>query len=147
MTDQINQFRGPLKCSKGKLAIQVGGGILWSKMSGTVEVVAEDGSSCLLKRCMYVPGLGISLVSARRFCKDGIVGLHDSRNMYFKRIRNSMKFKKDDKTILHAYQNNGLYVLKSIFTENIERALVAHSETDRLPIRKYVKPQSSLEHI
>ena len=116
MTDKLDLFRGPLRTLKRRKPIQVGGGMLGSDHCGTAEVVAEDGSSCLLKNTLLVPNLGINLISARRLCKDGIEGHFDAENMYFK---------KDNKTLIHAQQDNGLYLVKSISKDCPDKAFSA----------------------
>ncbi|KAI1002675.1 hypothetical protein K3495_g5522 [Podosphaera aphanis] len=137
MTDQLKLFRGPLEKLKKKRQIQVGGSILRSEARGTVRVEANDGSFCYLKDCLFVPGLGINLISARCLCRDGIVGIHDSKNIYFKKLDEFLQFKNDHKTFLHAKQKNGLYMLKSIFSENPELAFVSNES--------YVQRSSSIE--
>ena len=123
MTDKLDLFRGPLRTLKRRKPIQVGGGILGSDHCGTAEVVAEDGSSCLLKNTLLVPKLGINLISARRLCKDGIEGHFDAENMYFK---------KDNKILIHAQQDNGLYLVKSISKDCLEKAFSALQDQSAL---------------
>ena len=119
MTDKLNLFRGPLRTLKRHKDIQVGGGMLRSDHCGTAEVVADDGSSCLLKDTLLVPNLGINLISARRLCKDGIEGHFDAENMYFK---------KDNNILIHAQQNNGLYLVKSISKDCPDKAFSAFQD-------------------
>ncbi|KAI0999270.1 hypothetical protein K3495_g8924 [Podosphaera aphanis] len=135
MTNQFKLFRGPLEKLKKKRQIQVGGGILWSEARGTVRVKANDGSFYYLKDCLFVPGLGINLISAQCLCRDGIVGIHDSKNMYFKKLDEFLQFRNDHKTFLHAKQKNGLYMLKSIFSETPELAFVSNeSKSVKSPV-------------
>ena len=119
MTDKPNLFRGPLRSFKRHKDIQVGGGMLRSDHYGTAKVVADDGSSCLLKNTLLVPNLGVNLISARRLCKDGIEGHFDAENMYFK---------KDNKTLIHAQQHNGLYLVKSISKDCPDKAFSAFQD-------------------
>jgi hypothetical protein len=119
MTDKLNLFRGPLRTLEQRKAIQVGGGMLSSWQCGTAKVVAEDGSSCLLRNTLFVPGLGVNLISARRLCKDGIEGHFDAKNMYFK---------KDNRRLIHAQQQDGLYLVKSISKDCPETAFPAFQE-------------------
>jgi hypothetical protein len=125
MTHEPNLFRGPLQRLRRRRPIQVGGGMLWSEMRGTVEVVARDGSSCLLRNCLFVPNLGVNLISARRLCKDGIIGMHDSKDMYFKSLNRPLNFGNDDNTLIHAQQSNGLYFVKSFSRRCKEIAFLA----------------------
>ena len=83
---------------------------------GTAKVIAEDGSSCLLKNTLLVLKLGINLISARRLCKDRIKGHFNAKNMYFK---------KDNKILIHAQQDNSLYLVKLISKDCLEKAFSA----------------------
>ena len=67
--------------------------MLGSDHCRTAKVVAEDGSSYLLKNTLLVLKLGINLILARRLCKDRIKGHFNTKNMYFK---------KDNKILIYA---------------------------------------------
>jgi len=82
----------------------------------TAEVVAEDSSSCLLKNTLLVLKLGINLILARHLCKDRIKGHFNAKNMYFK---------KDNKILIHAQQDNSLYLVKLILKDCLEKAFSA----------------------
>ena len=79
----------------------------------TAEVVAEDGSSYLLKNTLLVLKLGINLILARRLCKDRIKGHFNTKNIYFK---------KDNKILIHTQQDNSLYLIKLILKDCLEKA-------------------------
>jgi len=64
--------------------IRVGGGELHARHRGTVDVICEDGSSMVLADVLYVPRLGINLLSGRRMCQMGLEGAFDAENLYFK---------------------------------------------------------------
>ena len=80
------------------------------------KVVTEDSSSYLLKNTLLVLKLGIKLILARRLCKDRIKGHFNAKNMYFK---------KDNKILIHAQQDNSLYLIKSILKDCLEKAFSA----------------------
>ena len=80
MTDQLNLFRGPLKNVK-RTTIQVGGGKMYSSHRGAAEVKCKDGSSAVIRNTLYVPNLGVSLLSAKRLCLDGMKGSFDQSNI------------------------------------------------------------------
>ena len=90
--------------------------MLRSDHCGTAKVVTEDGSSCLLKNTLLVPNLGINLILVRRLCKDRIKGHFNTKNMYFK---------KDNKTLIYTQQDNGLYLVKSISKDYLDKAFSA----------------------
>lgn len=81
--------------------------------------MAEDGSSCLLRNTLFVLGLGVNLISARRLCKDRIEGHFNATDMYFK---------KDKKRLIHAQQENSLYLVKLISKDCPEKAFPAFQE-------------------
>lgn len=63
MTDQISLFRGPLKLLPLKKLIKVGGGILSASHEGDAVMEDRKGNKVILKRVLFVPGLGVNLVS------------------------------------------------------------------------------------
>ena len=79
----------------------------------TAKVIAEDSSSYLLKNTLLVLKLGINLILARRLCKDRIKGHFNTKNIYFK---------KDNKILIHAQQDNSLYLIKLILKDCLEKA-------------------------
>ncbi|KAI0991350.1 hypothetical protein K3495_g16837, partial [Podosphaera aphanis] len=107
MTDQIHLFRGKLK-RINTITIQVGGGTLKSSHRGTVKVKCADGSSGIAKKVFYVPNLGVNLLSAKRLCKTGMKGFFDEKNVWIK---------DGEKIVIHAVQNDGLYIVKHIANE------------------------------
>ena len=116
MTDQKNLFRGPLIRLPRRVSIQVGGGVLYSSQRGIAEIVCKDGSSCLIRDTLFVPKLGVNLVSAKRLCKNGLTGSFDDTRM---------DFKDGKKTVIQAEQDQGLYIVKHISKSLQSRALVA----------------------
>ena len=51
---------------------------------GVENIVCKNESSITLLDTLYVPGLGVNLLSARRVCEAGLVGSFDDNNMFFK---------------------------------------------------------------
>lgn len=105
MTDQLHLFRDDSLRETSKVNIQVGGGRLISNQRGTARVDALDGTSMYLDNVLFVPSLGINLLSAKKLCKNGLKGSFDEDN-----IRISDR----NKTVITAKQTCGLYVVNHI---------------------------------
>ena len=67
--------------------IQVGRGEIYSEYTREVVIICEDGSRGLLRDVLYVPRLGINLLSVRRICDARLKGRLDSTRIYFKKDR------------------------------------------------------------
>ena len=85
MSDQLALFRSLKRCSRR--TIQVGGGEMYSEYTGEVVTICEDSSRGLLWDVLYVPGLGINLLSIRKIYNTGLKGKLDSIRIYFKKDR------------------------------------------------------------
>ena len=105
MTDQIHLFRTETLVSTAQVPIQVGGGHLYSTKKGTAKVDAKDKSSGYLENVLYVPKLGVNLISAKKLCKGGLTGTFDDENIWITR---------GNKEVLEAKQSKGLYVVNKI---------------------------------
>ncbi|CCE33421.1 related to retrotransposon HobS hobase [Claviceps purpurea 20.1] len=103
MSDQPSLFRSMIKIKPRR--IRVGGGELQACEKGTVEMVCSDGSSMLLSDVLYVPKLGINLMSGRKMCQAGLRGTFNSQYMYFNH---------GDKKIITAKMVDGLYVVSHV---------------------------------
>ena len=82
MTDQCQLFRSlvPIK----HCTIRVGGGKLYSWHMGVCELRVPSGRTVLLKDVLFVPNLGVNLLSSRKICSQpGVKGSFDSQTMYF----------------------------------------------------------------
>ena len=97
--------RQTIKVSKGKL---------YSTSIGIAKIVAENGSA-LLKDVLYVPKLGVNLLSGKRVCQQGLQGSFDE---------NTMNFSQDGKAIIQASQQDSLYIVKSIAKGYSEEAFI-----------------------
>ncbi len=80
MTDQLRLFSG-LLTSIRRRTIKVGGGKLYSDQCGTAVMRAKNGE-CRLTEVLYVPDLGVSLLSGRRFTKKGLMGSFNDDGLY-----------------------------------------------------------------
>jgi len=80
MTNQLHLF-GDLKPT-AEIPIQVGGGMLYSRQRGTALVSVADGSSCYLENVLYIPKLGVNLISAKKLYKGGYKGAFDEENIW-----------------------------------------------------------------
>jgi hypothetical protein len=111
MSDQPNLFRNlePIK----RRTVKVGGGVLYANHRGTANMVCPDGSSMLLADCLYVPDLGVNLMSARRLCEGGLKGAFNDKKMYFKN---------GNKTIVRATMREGLYIVTNVASGYEEKA-------------------------
>lgn len=57
---------------------------IFADFKGFANLVCKDGSSTLLLDTLYVPGLGVNLISAQRLYEAGSKGSFDDKSMYFK---------------------------------------------------------------
>jgi hypothetical protein len=103
MSDQRSLFRflNPIKPKR----VKVGGGELRSDHMGDAELVCADGSSMLLADVLYVPKIGVNLLSVRRLCQAGLRFSGDENNLYLKDGK---------RKIVKAKMQNGLYVVSHI---------------------------------
>lgn len=136
MTDQLQLFRKPLEIIKRR-AVKVGGGRLYTYRKGTVEMRMKNGRSALLSDVLFVPKLGVNLLSGRKICASGLKGHFDS---------NKMKFKDGEKTIITAQVSGGVYVVNNIAKGFDESAFQAVSRT-RYPDYPFLAQDESEQQI
>ena len=103
MTDLPSLFRRLITIPK--VTIQVRGGKLFSEQMGTMKVEAKDGTYFWMEDCLLVPDLGITLVSAKQLCKQGLTGA-------FNHTKLQMSIK--DHIVIVAQQRRGLYAIDHI---------------------------------
>ena len=60
---------------------KVRGGELVARHIGNAKLQCIDGSSIVLKDVLYVPNIGVNLVSARRLCQAGLKDSFDDSHM------------------------------------------------------------------
>ena len=105
MTDQLHLFRGPLK-KVGKKSVQVGGNArLRIEGAGQVQVQTKGGVMNL-SNVLYVPDLGVNLLSGAALCNMGLQGSFDKRALYMHDKKGSL--------ILKAVKQNGIYIVNRI---------------------------------
>ena len=97
--------------------IKVRGGVMYANQMGTVDMMCKDGSSLLLKDVLYVPGLGINLLSARRVCQAGLYGVFTNTKMYF--------MNKEKEKIISAKMSDGLYIVTHVAAGYKEKAFAS----------------------
>jgi hypothetical protein len=100
MTDQLSFFRGTLKKKvRSSSVLDVGGTRLRVESVSKIRIQTEEGKMTLLN-VLYIPGLGINLLSRGALYK---AGLHGSFN----------------KGVIYMRADNGSLVLKAIKRDNI----------------------------
>ena len=105
MTDDLNLFiSGSLRRIKKRL-IKVGGGFLYSRMKGIARVQDREGRMILLKDTLYVPKLGVSLLSCRRMCEQGLKGSFDDKALYLHQ---------GTQLVMRAKIKKGLYIIDKV---------------------------------
>jgi hypothetical protein len=108
MTDLDALFSEPLKpCRR---SIQVGGGRLWSDGIGTAVIKLENNRQVFLEDTLHVPGMGCTLVSAKKLLGSKLIGQFDDHRMLFSR-------RSDNVPLIEATMRNGLYIISQIAKE------------------------------
>ena len=136
MTDQRQLFRSltPVK----RRTIRVGGGKLYSWHMGVCELRVPSGRVVLLKDVLFVPKLGVNLLSSQRICSQPYVkGSFDSQRMYFTR---------GNEKIMRADIQGGIYIVSWLAKGLEETAfyVTAPIETNQRFLRTVVKESSLL---
>jgi hypothetical protein len=80
-----------------------------------------DRTIILVSNCLFVPDLGISLLSIRRLCEAGLKGEIDYKKMYLRR---------GIKIIIEAIMTNGLYLISHVVLKGIKQVAFALTEID-----------------
>ena len=124
MTDDIHLFRGPLNPIRRR-RIRVGGGELWSDKMGTVKMKIKGGNSALLHNVLFVPNLGVNLMSARKVCSNS--SIQGSFDM------NTMVFKLNGTTVIRADVQDGVYLVSRI-TKGFEESAFLSKNIPQLPL-------------
>src|ERR1700712_1457584 len=105
MSDQSILFRELIPISRR--TIRVGGGVLFADYKGVVELRCDGDSCLLLPDVLYVPNLGVNLLSARRICQAGLLGSFNERKMYFREPTSGTK-------MITASMQDGLYIVTKV---------------------------------
>ena len=104
MTNQRQLFRSlaPVK----QRTIRVKEGKLYSWHKGVCELKVPSGGAALLEDVLFVPNLGVNLLSGRKICSQpGVKGSFDSQTMYFTR---------GNENIMRADIQGGIYIVSWI---------------------------------
>lgn len=108
MTDVGALFSEAVKPCRRR--IRVGGGVIWSDGIGTAEIRLPNGRSIRLADTLLVPGLGCTLLSAKKLSSSGLIGEFDEHRMIFSR-------RADRVPMIEATVQNGLYIVSWIAQE------------------------------
>jgi hypothetical protein len=126
MTDNRDLFSDIRRIKR--VPIQVGRGMLYANHSDTVTMHGLDGSTGLLSNVLWVPNLGINLLSARSVCKcGGFTGSFEDNNMYII---------KGTQVKISATLDRGLYVVNYIAHEYRHKAFTATLQPIQILRRK-----------
>lgn len=101
MTDDKSLFRSPLIPIRRR-TILVGGGQLFADWIGTAELRVKGSGSILISNVLYVPNLGVNLLSSKKLCSKGLIFTGDDKKMAFWR---------DQDKVLEASVKGGVYIL------------------------------------
>ena len=115
MTDQLRLFSEPLKSIKRR-TIKVGGGRLYSVQCGTITMKVQNGE-CRLTEVLYVPNLGVNLLSGKRFTRCGLRGSFDNDGLYI--------HTKKGIEVLRAPARGGVYIVDKLASELDKFVLIA----------------------
>ena len=116
MTDQHRLFSTPLTRIKRRY-IKVGGGRLHADYCGTVRMCDQAGNSALLSSVLYVPQLGVNLLSGKRMCGKGLRGSFDEKALYMHDRHGNLA--------IEAREHGGVYIVNHIAKGLDEFALAA----------------------
>jgi hypothetical protein len=83
----------------------IGSGVIYCNHKWTVDVVFKDGSKMILANIVYIPGLGVNLLSGMRICEAALTYQFNKSQMYFTCGKNK---------IITATMQHGLYVITHI---------------------------------
>ena len=129
MSDQrsLFTFLKPIKPKR----VKVGGGELKAEYMGDAELVCMDGSSMVLADALYVPNIGVNLLSIRRLCQAGMRFSGNQDKLYLKHKKNK---------IVTAKMINGLYIVTHIADGYREKAFQSMELDEATPAAITAKP-------
>lgn len=125
MTDQLHLFSSPLR-KVSKRSVRVGGnGNLSIKGVGTVQVQTKGGVMNLAN-VLYVPDLGVNLLSGTALCNKGLKGSFDKRALYM--------HDKSGGLVLKAVKQGGIYIVNRVSHGLQDTAFASHeTNSDAIP--------------
>jgi hypothetical protein len=80
MSDQRLLFKNVERINKR--IIKVSKEARYCNYKGTVDIVCKEGSKMKLANVLYIPRLGVNLLSGRRICEPGLRGQIAISHMY-----------------------------------------------------------------
>ena len=116
MTDNLRLFNSPLQSIR-RHTIKVGGGKLYSDQCGTAIMRAKDGNTATLSSVLFVPNLGVNLLSVRRLCEHGLVGGFSQKKLWLNNV--------NGKQALNAKARGGVYIVEELAINIDEHALMS----------------------
>jgi len=131
MTDDLHLFSKPPTIILRKTVI-TGGGELQAERKGTVVIQDKKGKRLTLQDVLYVPKLGVNLLSGRKLCKSGLRGRFNDKAMHY--VSN------DGLVVLEAPEESGVYVLKRIYADFDQHACNTSEQTAGALIGQTVDP-------
>lgn len=124
MSDQSTLFRSMIRIPRR--SIKVGGGVIYSDHKGEVDMVCVDGSKATLTNVLYVPKLGVNLLSGRQVCRHGLEAGYDESSHWF-------RSKADGRVIIKAEIKDGLYIVTHVASRGKQIALSASALEQEVP--------------
>lgn len=102
MIDRLDYFIGKIKPLANQY-VKLGGGRKLSVVGSGKAEIRLKGGKVILSSVLFVPGLGVSLVSGRQLCKSGLKGSFDGHGLYL--------HSSDGSLILEATGAEGVYMI------------------------------------
>jgi hypothetical protein len=103
MIDQLSFFRGTLK-KKARSSSVLGVGRIRLRIKGVNKVrIQTEGGEMTLLNVLYIPGLGINLLSGDALCEAGLHGSFNKGAIYMRADDGSL--------ILKAVKRDGIYIV------------------------------------
>ena len=115
ITNQLRHFSGPLNWIKRR-TIKIGERRLYLNQYRTAIIRVKNGKSRLTE-VLYIPNLGVNLLSGKRFTKYGLRGSFNNNDLYI--------YIKQDIKVLRVPTRGGIYVVDRIIPELDKFILVA----------------------
>ncbi len=77
---------------------------MWSDRIGIVVIKLENGRHVFLEDTLYIPGIGCTLMSAKKLLRSKLIGQFDAHHILFSR-------RSDNVLLIEAKMRNGLYIV------------------------------------
>jgi hypothetical protein len=125
ITDNKSLFRlqlTPIRCR----TILVGSSQLYSDFIGTTELKVKGSGSILLSNILYIPNLGVNLLSSRKLCR--------SKGLKFTSDNNRIAFWHNYTKILEASVKGGVYIISWVKLDLINTTFNAVKYTEYIQL-------------